>query len=192
MSSQHRAFDAEGFQGTIEEIFSEIVEQYSGMAYSVAYRMLNNAHDAEDAVQEAFISAYRALPSFKRQSKYSTWLYRIVVNACLMKIRKEESRSRYLTNAGYEDMEVADWSQDPEDAAVNTELRQVLQEGLSRLPPILRAAVVIRDVQGFSSEEAAEVLKLPVAALKSRLHRGRVLLRKYMEGYVANPAPRSA
>jgi len=77
----------------LERQFTEIVEQYSNLSYSVAFRMLRNAEDAEDAVKEAYISAFKPLPNFKGQSKLSTWLYRIVVNTCLMEIRKDKSRS---------------------------------------------------------------------------------------------------
>ena len=176
----------------LEEQFNEMVETYSSMAYNIALRMLRNTSDAEDAVQEAFISAYRAFPKFKGQSKVSTWLYRIVVNACLMKIRKEQVRGKYLANTGYDDTVVhnwrdADWPNEPERAALNSELRDVLDKGLSRLSPDIRAAVVLRDVQGFTTQEAATTLELTVPSLKARLHRGRVLLRKYLEGYLAKP-----
>ena len=167
--------------------FCEIVERYSDSAYQIALRMLRNAADAEDAVQEAFISAYRAFAHFKGQSKVTTWLHRIVVNACLMKIRKEKSRAKYLTETGYDDAVVHDWRNDPEKAAMNAELRDVLQSGLGRLCPELRAVIVLRDVQGLSCQEAAEALDITVASLKSRLHRARVLLRKYLEGYLAGP-----
>ena len=178
----------------LEEQFTEIVEAYSSIANNIALRMLRNPADAEDAVQEAFISAYRAFPKFKGQSKVSTWLYRIVVNACLMKIRKEQVRSKYLTNTGYDDSMVHNWRDadspnEPERAALNSELRDVLDKGLSRLTPEIRAAVVLRDVQGFTTEEAATTLDLTVPSLKARLHRGRVLLRKYLEGYLAKPTP---
>ncbi len=172
----------EGFSATEIE-FSEIVERYSDSAYHIALRMLHNATDAEDAVQEAFMSAYRAFSNFNGQSKVTTWLYRIVVNACLMKIRKEKSRAKYLTETGYDDAVVHDWRNDPEKAAMNAELRDVLQSGLGRLCPELRAVIVLRDVQGLSCQEAAEALDITVACLKSRLHRARVLLRKYLEGY---------
>ncbi len=176
----------------LEEEFSEMVEAYSGKAYNIALRMLRNAADAEDAVQEAFVSAYRAFPKFKGQSKVSTWLYRIVVNACLMKIRKEQVRSKYLTDTGYDDTVVHNWRDadspnEPERAALNSELRDVLDQGLSRLSPDIRAAVVLRDVQGFTTQEAATTLELTVPSFKARLHRGRVLLRKYLEGYLAKP-----
>ena len=167
----------------LDRSFTEIVEQYSDLAYSIAFRMLRNAEDAEDAVQEAYISAFKALPKFKGQSKLSTWLYRIVVNACLMKIRKDKSRAKYIAEKDYDDAIVYDWKNDPEEAAVNSELRSTLEGGLDLLSPDLRAAVVLRDIQGLSTEESAEALNISIASLKSRLHRARILLRKHLEEY---------
>ena len=158
------------------------------MAYNVALRMLRDPEDAQDAVQEAFISAYRAFPRFKGQSKLSTWLYRIVVNACLMKIRKDKSRAKYLDQTGYDDTVVRDWRNDPVQATMNGELRDTLEGGLDQLSPDLRMAVALRDIQGFSTEEAADMLGITVASLKSRLHRARILLRKHLEQYVSSPA----
>ena len=169
----------------LEQQFTGIVEQYSDLAYSVAFRMLRNAEDAEDAVQEAYISAYKALPNFKGESKLSTWLYRIVVNACLMKIRKDKSRAKYLSENAFDDAIVYDWKNDPEEAAVNSELRSMLESGLDLLSPDLRAAVVLRDVQGLTTEESAEVLAISIASLKSRLHRARIILRKRLDEYSA-------
>ena len=169
----------------LDHAFSEVVENYTDFAYNVAYRMMRNVEDAEDAVQEAFISAYRSFASFKGQSKVSTWLYRIVVNACLMKIRKEKSRAKYLVETGYNEDIIQDWGNDPEQAAINSELRDVVESGLGQLSPDLRAAVVLRDVQGLSTEEASESLGLSIAAYKSRLHRGRILLRNHLSDYKA-------
>ena len=170
---------------SVDRAFADMVEEYTGFAYNVAYRMLRNVEDAEDAVQEAFISAYRAFSTFKGQSKLSTWLYRIVVNACLMRIRKEKARSKYLLETGYNDAVVTDWGNHPEEAAINSELRDVVESGLQSLSPDLRAAVVLRDVQGLSTEEASTALKLSIAAFKSRLHRGRILLRNHLSEYFA-------
>ena len=177
---------------TPEKTFSDLVEQYSSMAYNISLRMLRNPEDAEDAVQEAFLLAHRSLSHFKGQSKMSTWLYRIVVNSCLMKIRKEQIRGRYLSSAGYEDLVVPDWDANPEKAAVNSELRNIIQVGLNRLPQTLRVAVVLRSVQGFSNVEAAKILGITVPALKARLHRGHLLLRKYLEGYRTKPTLKRA
>ena len=184
LESSEAAFEARADRAASEEAFSIVVEEHADFAYNVAYRMLHNVEDAEDAVQEAFISAYRSFHRFKGESKVSTWLYRIVVNACLMKIRKEKSRSNYLTETGYDDAVVHDWRNDPEKAAINGELREVVESGLAWLSPDLRAAVVLRDVQGLTTEEGAAAQGLSVAAFKSRLHRGRVLLRKRLDGYL--------
>ena len=163
--------------------FEEIVEQYSDFVYNVAYRILNNQADAEDAVQETFISAYKNFFRFRGESAVSTWLYRIAVNASLMKLRKDR-RKDYLTQTGYDDTQLVSWIEGPESAALNTELREELEHGLAMLPPQLRSVVVIRDVQGLSNEEAAYALSTTVSSLKSKLHRGRVLLRKHLEQYV--------
>ena len=167
--------------------FERLGEENSDFVYNVAYRMMGNAEDAEDVAQDAFISAYRAFDRFRGESRVTTWLYRITVNAALMRLRKTKL-ARSLTHTGIDDVEIEDWSQAPDRAARNSELRDKLKEGLGRLEPDLRAAVVLRDVQGLSNAEAAEALDLSVAALKSRLHRARVLLRKFLSDYAATPA----
>lgn len=169
-------------EGRSDEEFEEIVRRHSGFVYNVAYRMMGNPEDAEEVAQEAFLSAYRAFPRFRGQSRVTTWLYRITVNAALMRLRKSR-RGDALTRTGLEDVEVVDWGT-PEDAAANSELGQRLREGIARLDPDLRAAVVLRDVEGLSNSEAAEVLGISVSAFKSRLHRARVLLRTYLTDYL--------
>ena len=164
--------------------FDAIVEQYADFVYNVAFRMMSHAEDAEDVAQEAFISAYRAFDRFRGESSVTTWLYRITVNAGLMRLRKEK-RARALTQTGLDDVEVVSWEDTPEKLAVSSELGDKLQEGIARLQPDLRAAVVLRDVQELSNVEAAEILGITVASLKSRVHRGRVLLRKYLSDYVS-------
>ena len=166
--------------------FETIVEEYSSFVYNVAYRMMGDPEDAEDVAQEAFLSAYRAFGRFRGDSKVTTWLYRITVNAALMKLRKEK-RAKTLTRTGLEDMEIGDWDETPEKLAANAELGDKLQEGISYLPPDLRAAVVLRDVTGLSNSEAAEALGVTVSSIKSRLHRGRVLLRQFLSEYVKTP-----
>jgi RNA polymerase sigma-70 factor (ECF subfamily) len=103
-----------------------------------------------------------------------------------MRLRKTKL-ARSLTQTGIEDMEVADWSTTPDRGAQNSELQDKLKEGIGRLEPDLRAAVVLRDVQGLSNSEAADALEITVPALKSRLHRARVLLRQFLSDYVGTP-----
>ena len=163
--------------------FENIVEQYGDFVYNLTYRVLGNHADAEDAAQDAFLSAYRNFHRFRGESKVTTWLYRIAVNAALMKLRKDRRKTR-LTQTGYEEMQLPSPSQGPETLAVNSELRERLKQGLDLLPPNLKVVVVLRDVEGMSNDEAAEILNLSVSSLKARLHRGRVLLRKHLQDYL--------
>ena len=166
-----------------QQTFEDIVEQHTDFVYNLTYRILNNHADAEDATQDAFLQAYRNFGRFRGDSKVTTWLYRIAVNAALMKVRKDRNK-RLLTQTGYDDMELASPSDGPEKLALNSELREHLEQGLDLLPPNLRTVVVLRDVQGLSNEEAAQVLSLSVSSLKARLHRARVLLRKHLLDYL--------
>ena len=163
--------------------FDDIVTEYGDLVYNLAYRILGNSADAQDAAQDAFLSAYRNFHRFRGESKVSTWLYRIATNAALMKLRKDRPK-QLLTQLGYDDMQLASPAAGPEKLALNSELREHLEQGLEMLPPNLKAAVVLRDVQGLNNEEAAEVLVVSVSSIKARLHRGRVLLRKYLQDYI--------
>ncbi len=168
------------------EDFETLVEKHSDFVYNVAFRVMGNPEEAEDVAQDAFLSAYRAYGRFEGKSQVTTWLYRITMNAALMRLRKTK-KARTLTQTGIDDVEVVDWTSNPDKEAVNSELREKLQEGIDYLEPDLRAALVLRDVQGMSNSEAAEILDITVSALKSRLHRARVLVRKYLEEYVKTP-----
>ena len=163
--------------------FDTVVEKYTNFVYNVAFKMMGKPEDAEDVAQDAFISAYRAFDRFRGESRLTTWLYRITVNAALMKLRKEK-RARTLTQTGLDDMDIADWDQSPERSAVTSELGEKLRDGIAQLQADLRAVIVMRDVEGLSNSEAADVLGITVSSLKSRLHRGRVLLRAYLSDYL--------
>ena len=139
--------------------------------------------NAEDVAQEAFISAYRARDRFRGDSKVTTWLYRITSNAALMRLRKEK-RGRSLTRTGLDDVDIPSWGETPEGSAVTSELGEKILEGIAMLQPDLRAAVVLRYISGLSNTESADSLGITVSSLKSRLHRGRILLRKHMSDYV--------
>ncbi|MFW6175132.1 MAG: RNA polymerase sigma factor [Chloroflexota bacterium] len=168
-----------------EEQFADVVEQFTNYVYNVAYRMMGNHQDAEDVVQDAFISAYRARDRFRGDAQVTTWLYRITVNAALMRIRKDKRRVQMSApEDSYQEHNVTDWDITPDKSALNTELSEKIQEGLAHLPEDLRTAVVLRDVQGMSNNEAAEALDISVSALKARLHRGRVALRDLLDTYV--------
>jgi RNA polymerase sigma-70 factor (ECF subfamily) len=171
-------------EGTVEQGFENIVEEYGDFVYNLTYRILGNHADAEDAAQDAFLAAYRNFHRFRGESKVSTWLYRIATNAALMKLRKDRN-PRTLTQTGYDELQLTSPLEGPEKLALNSELRQHLEEGLELLPSNLKTAVVLKDVQGLSNEEAAKVLDISVSSLKARLHRGRVLLRQHLQEYIA-------
>ena len=182
---------------TTQLSFDEVVEKYTDFVYNVTRRMLDDPQDAEDATQEAFLSAYRNWDRFRGAAQVTTWLYRIAVNAALMKLRKEKPR-RTHTQTIPEDRDISglaqnteeqsgsDWGQNPEKAALGSELQQAIEEGLQLLPPELRTPVVLRDIQELDNAEAAEVLELSVSAFKARLHRRRILLRKQLARYLSS------
>ncbi|MBI4305689.1 MAG: sigma-70 family RNA polymerase sigma factor [Chloroflexi bacterium] len=163
------------------------MEAHSKFVYNVAFRMMGNHADAEEVVQEAFLSAYRARDRFRGASQVTTWLYRITVNASLMRLRKKSRKVEVPTDPA--EMTRAYDSPDrratPDQAVLSQELAEKLQAAIANLPPDQRAAVVLRDVQGLSNEEAAAALDISLPALKTRLHRGRVALREVLAPYVS-------
>lgn len=166
--------------------FNAIVDEHADYVYRVAFRIMGNSEDAEDVSQDTFLSAYRASNRFRGESEITTWLYRIAVNAALMRLRKTKL-ARALTESGFDDIDVVDWNALPLEEAVNTELGEKIHEGINRLELHLRDAIVVGVVGQRSNAESADVLNLTVPALKSRLHRARVRLRAFLSDYVAVP-----
>ena len=166
--------------------FEEIVGEHSNFVYNVAYRMMGNPDDADEVVQDTFLSAYRARDRFRGDAQVTTWLYRIAVNASLMRLRKASRRQEIATDPAevFKKIDNVDWADAPDKAALNNELKQKLEQSIRTLPDDLRSAVVLRDVQGLANDEAADVLDISVSALKARLHRGRVMLRGILAEYV--------
>jgi RNA polymerase sigma-70 factor (ECF subfamily) len=163
--------------------FEQVVAEYADRLYGVAVRITGSSPDAEDAVQEAFLNAFRNLRQFRGAANPHTWLYRITVNAALQRVR-ERRPQEYLDDSAPVAAPAASWNSVGDDAAVTTELREHVELALSRLPPDYRTAVILRDVEGLSAVEAAQVLEIGEAALKSRLHRGRVMLRQLLDEYL--------
>jgi RNA polymerase sigma-70 factor (ECF subfamily) len=154
------------------EAFGELLARHRGRMWAVALRTAGNPEDAADALQDAALSAFKAAGTFRQDSAVGTWLYRITVNACLDRLRRQAARP----TVHYPDPDSAVWRQataDPVDMAEQRELRLVLEQALAQLPVDQRAAVVLVDVQGLPVEEAAGVLGVPVGTVKSRCARGR-------------------
>ncbi len=171
--------------------FAQLVEENYGQVYNLALRMLGDPQEAEDVLQETFLSAYKALPSFEGRSSLSTWLYRIASNASLMRLRRKQpdtiSVDEPLTlDAGNSlPRQLVDWSNLPEEELLSSESRQAMDEAVSELPEPLRIVFVLRDLQGLSTAETGEVLGLSEGAVKTRLHRARLWLRERLSTYFA-------
>jgi len=165
------------------QLFETLIEGYSDRLYSIALRITGSAEDAEDAIQDAVLSAYQRWVQFRGEARGTTWLYRIVVNAALQRVRRRHPQE-YLTATGYDETTVVDWSEDLSRRVEEAELRELLEQGIGLLPDELRVALVLRDVEGLSTEESALILEISEAALKSRLHRARVVLRQWVAGYL--------
>ena len=175
-------------KGSIEA-FEEIVERYESKVYNLAMRFMRNQEDAEEVIQDVFTTIFRKVAGFEGKSAFSSWMYRIVINAAFMRLRK---RKQYNTvsledlsptaRAFYLDREVLTNSRS-DTISINRELRTVLQSAISRLPAQYRAVFVLRDVDGLSNQEVGEILDLSIPAVKSRLHRSRLMLRKRLQRY---------
>jgi RNA polymerase sigma-70 factor (ECF subfamily) len=169
--------------------FEQLVNRYDARLFSIAQHITHNREDAEDAVQEAFLKAFRKLTQFRENSQFSTWLIRIAVNESLMKLRKRRSIRELSMDEDFQSeehtapVEVADWAPDPEELYRAYELREILRSALQELQPGLRVVFVLRDVEGLSTEQTAEVLDLTQVAVKARLWRARLQLRKRLSKY---------
>jgi len=164
--------------------FNELLRRYERKIFRLALHITQNREDAEDVLQESFLKAYEHLDQFQGQSKFYTWIVRIAVNQALMKLRKRKSdRSVSLDetiDTGEDNLsrEIAAWDENPEQKYSRDELQRILTSAIDGLAPIYRAVFVLRDIDGLSTEEAAEALELSVPAVKSRLLRARLQLRE--------------
>jgi RNA polymerase sigma-70 factor (ECF subfamily) len=169
--------------------FEQLVKRYDVRLFSIAQHITHNREDAEDAVQEAFLKVFRNLGQFQEKSQFSTWLIRITVNESLMKLRKQRRGTAVSIDGDSRDdssispFEIADWAPNPEQLYGTLELRSILRSQLQELPSSLRVAFILRDIEGLSSEETAQVLELTVDAVKARLWRARLKLRQLLTNY---------
>jgi RNA polymerase sigma-70 factor, ECF subfamily len=166
------------------EAFSALVKRYDRNVFRIAQHITHNEEDAQDVVQDAFLKAYQNLDQFQGNSKFYTWLVRIAVNEALMKLRRRRTDRTVSidedveTEEGTMPREVADWSPNPEQLYGQSELSDILKKTIQGLPPGFRTVFVLRDVEGLSTEETAEMLGLTIPAVKSRLLRARLQLRE--------------
>jgi RNA polymerase sigma-70 factor (ECF subfamily) len=191
MNSQKEqpSFSLEALRNGDRAEFARLVEAYSPLIYHLGLKMLNNPQDAEDILQETFIKAYRHIGSFDGRSNVSTWLYRIATNEALMLIRRKrpdsisfEEPSTFETEP-QEPMQIVDWCCLPEEEFLTAESRARLDEAVNRLPASLLVAFILRDIEGLSTRETAQVLNISEVAVKTRLSRARLRLREDLSAY---------
>ncbi len=170
-----------------------LVDTYGDRVYRLGLRITGSTQDAEEVAQDALWTAGRKIGTFKGESAFGSWLYRIAANAAYMKLRSRRSKERELpleellpaledNGVHFEPMD--DWSERVDDNALRGELRAVLEQAIDELPADYRTALVLHDIEGLSNPEIAESLGISLPALKSRVHRSRLYLRKRLSGYL--------
>ena len=173
------------------ERFYDLVRKYEGRLYSFGMKMCGSAPDAEDMVQDTFLNVFKYISGFRYETRFKNWLYRIATSVCMKKRRRSKfAPERELSLEDFlpgEDeprpSEVPRWARTPSENLLDGELAQILNQAILDLPENYRMVVVLRDVEGFSTEETAQILKLSASNVKVRLHRGRLFLREKLKGY---------
>ncbi len=177
-----------------EEAYEQFVRENIGRMLAVARRMLRKEADAHDAVQDAFLSAYKAIDRFEGGSKLSTWLHRILVNAALMKIRSAKRRKNEVSiedllpryrDDGHQIDPPTGWEHTAEAAAQNREVRELVRASIDRLPETHRTVLLLRDIEQLSTEEAAQQLEVSTNVIKTRLHRARQALKTLLDPHLS-------
>lgn len=169
--------------------FEELVRRYEHKVYSITYRMLGKEEDANEAMQDAFLRAYRFLRKFEGKSSFYTWLYRIATNVSLTRLRKRKSPPTVsldepIGEDGSGPREIADDRAMPETDFRRKKLREAIKQAIDSLPADYKAVLILRDLEGLPNDEVGEALNLSVPAVKSRLHRGRLILREKLSRYM--------
>lgn len=159
---------------------TELVKMYEQTVFNFSFKICRHKDRAENTMQETFLSMVKNIHQFSGQSKLSTWLYRVVVNHCLM-LARSESKYGYTSledeEALIDEKEIADWKVTPDRVTENNELKQLLNIAIEKLPADYRIVFMLRDVEGLTTEETAKIVELSIPAVKSRLHRARAFLR---------------
>ena len=174
-----------------QDLFYDLVQRYEKSLYNFGLRMCDNPSDAEDMVQDTFLNVFKYLEGFRYETKFKNWLYRVATSACLKKKRRskyapdrELSLDEFLpADESSVSTDLPRWASQPLDQVLDGELAGVIQQALLDLPEKYRLVVVLRDVEGFSTQETAEILDLTPTNIKVRLHRARLFLRDALKSY---------
>jgi RNA polymerase sigma-70 factor, ECF subfamily len=177
-----------------EHALSDLADAYGSKIYQLAFRYLRNKEDAEEVTQDVLFKVYRKVGEFRGDAALSSWIYRITFNAAMSRLRtaqyqrtqaeeRREASSETAAGEAARPGDVADWTDLADEQVLRSQLRQRVMRAILALPAIYRAPVMLRDIQGMSTEEASAMLKVKDQTLKSRLHRGRLILRKQLADF---------
>src|SRR5207302_1824989 len=176
-----------------DRALADVAETYGSKIYQLAFRYLRNKEDAEEVTQDVLFKVYRKVGAFRGDAALSSWIYRITFNAAMSRLRtaryqRSQEDDRQTTSADGEQTassrpDIADYSDMADEQVLRSQLRRQVLRAILALPAIYRAPVMLRDIQGMSTEEASAVLKVKDQTLKSRLHRGRLILRKQLADF---------
>lgn len=175
-----------------EDAYVQMVNAYCGRMLAVARRLLRNEEEAYDAVQEAFLQAFKSIENFKEDARLYTWLHRITVNAALMRLRKRKRRNERsieellpkFMDDGHRADAGPEWTESAQDAASREEMRELVRNQIDELPETYRTVLLLRDIEEMSTEETATYLDVSVNAVKTRLHRARLALRELLSPHM--------
>ena len=169
---------------------ADLSESYGSKIYQLAFRYLKNREDAEEVAQDVLLKVYQKIDAFRGDAALSSWIYRITFNAAMSRLREFKQNlpvapEKALDDAGMQPVkrEVVDWSPLADETVLRSEMRKSLVQALKEMPVLYRAPVILRDVQGLSTEEASAILHVKEQTLKSRLHRGRLMLREHLSDF---------
>ena len=175
-----------------ERALAELADAYGTKIYQLAFRYLRNKEDAEEVTQDVLFKVYRKVGEFRGDSALSSWIYRITFNAAMSRVRtaqfqRAQEEDRLIASDDGESSsaqpDIADWSNMADERVLRSQLRRRVLRAILALPVIYRAPVMLRDIQGMSTEEASAMLRVKDQTLKSRLHRGRLILRKQLADF---------
>jgi RNA polymerase sigma-70 factor (ECF subfamily) len=163
--------------------FEELVRRHADRLYAVVLRFVADDEEAQEVTQEAFLRAWRSIGRFEGRARFFTWLYRIGINEAKRRAARRPPAGREVSLDDEPIPEAPDWSDAPQVRLEQGDLRRALERAIRALPPEYRAPLILRDIEGLSTREAAEVMELGEAALKSRLHRARLAVRRALDEY---------
>ena len=179
-------------QGVLQgdrKAFETLVSRYQSKVYRLAMGLTHSSQDAEEILQEVFLKVYQNLAGFEGKSAFSSWLYRIALNTAYMKLRERRGANLVSLDDAIGQLEEGtparepDWSCRPDEQLHTSEAMAIIEKAVEKLPEEFKSVLILRDIEGFTNEEAGEILELSVSAVKSRLHRARLLLRARLDEF---------